>query len=357
MFTMFSFIFLSSEIFIFSDGLDIKPLMLGIGKATSKNVVITYEGEKRIYMRAKADLKDILKIIERETNIVVKLSEDLIVVSSREPVEVVELKYASPEKIVQALKEVNITPIDKRKIVIRGSETKIKEALEVIREIDKFPPKVEIEAKIVELSENASRQIGSLFRFSMGELQGGFDFSSGGGSISIKTPVIEQVITALERRGEAQVISSPRIITVEGEKAKIIQGLSVPYEVSTQFTINTIFQDAMLSLEVIPFVSEDLIVLDTIVTKNFPTTEIVSARGVPSISKNEIVSKVVLRRGESALIGGIIFESVDKKRIGVPLLSNLPVIGFLFRNDGIERRKSELIILLKPEIVASSSQD
>jgi type IV pilus assembly protein PilQ len=236
-------------------------------------------------------------------------------------------------------------------IILEGDEDKISLAEEIAREIDKLPKQILIEAKIFELGKKAASELGNILKIKSGNFEGGFDFGGGGGFFSIKSDLIEYKLSLLEQKGEAKIISAPKVITTEGEKAQILQGVSIPYETSTQFVVETRFVDALLSLEVIPFILEDKVIMEIKVSRNFPTAEFRSFRGVPGISKNEMFSKIVVKNGESIVIGGIIIETETKTQDGVPILSSIPVLGFLFRNTKKSLEKREIIITLTPYVI------
>ena len=333
---------------------DIKTLFLAISQVSGKNIVISPDVDVKITCKIEGEFKDVLKALEKAYNIKAEEKDGLILITKKaKRTKLVHLKFAQTKNVIQSISQIEGVRASSTGniIILEGDEEKISLAEEIAREIDKIPKQILIEAKIFELGKKAASEIGNMLKIKSGSFEGGFDFVGGGGFFSIKSDLIEYKLSLLEQKGEAKIISSPKVITTEGEKAQILQGVSIPYETSTQFIVETRFIDALLSLEVIPFILEDKIIMEIRVSRNFPTAEFRSFRGVPGISKNEMFSKIVVKNGESAVIGGIIIENESKTQDGVPVLSSIPVVGFLFRNTKKSLEKREIIITLTPYVM------
>jgi type II secretory pathway component HofQ len=333
---------------------DIKTLFLAISQVSGKNIVISPDVDVKITCKIEGEFKDVIKALEKAYNIKAEEKDGLILITKKaKRTKLVHLKFAQTKNVIQSISQIEGVRASSTGniIILEGDEEKISLAEEIAREIDKIPKQILIEAKIFELGKKAASEIGNMLKIKSGSFEGGFDFGGGGGFFSIKSDLIEYKLSLLEQKGEAKIISSPKVITTEGEKAQILQGVSIPYETSTQFIVETRFIDALLSLEVIPFILEDKIIMEIRVSRNFPTAEFRSFRGVPGISKNEMFSKIVVKNGESAVIGGIIIENESKTQDGVPVLSSIPVVGFLFRNTKKSLEKREIIITLTPYVM------
>ena len=333
---------------------DIKTLFLAISQVSGKNIVISPDVDVKITCKIEGEFKDVLKALEKAYNIKAEEKDGLILITKKaKRTKLVHLKFAQTKNVIQSISQIEGVRASSTGniIILEGDEEKISLAEEIAREIDKIPKQILIEAKIFELGKKAASEIGNMLKIKSGSFEGGFDFGGGGGFFSIKSDLIEYKLSLLEQKGEAKIISSPKVITTEGEKAQILQGVSIPYETSTQFIVETRFIDALLSLEVIPFILEDKIIMEIRVSRNFPTAEFRSFRGVPGISKNEMFSKIVVKNGESAVIGGIIIENESKTQDGVPVLSSIPVVGFLFRNTKKSLEKREIMITLTPYVM------
>ncbi|OEC37003.1 fimbrial protein [Pseudomonas sp. 21C1] len=162
--------------------------------------------------------------------------------------------------------------------------------------------------------------------------------------------VLDLQLSAMEKTGNGEIISQPRVVTSDKETAKILKGTEIPYQESTSSgATSTAFKEAALSLEVTPQITPDnRIIMEVKVTKD--SVGQVFADGV-SINKNEVNAKVLVSDGETIVIGGVFsneqIKSVDK----VPFLGDMPFVGRLFRRDVVRDNKSELLIFLTPRIM------
>jgi type IV pilus assembly protein PilQ len=181
---------------------------------------------------------------------------------------------------------------------------------------------------------------------------------TGGGAIGFtfgslnKALNLDLVLSAMESTGEGKVLSSPRVSALDNKEAKIEQGLSIPFSTTSASGTQIQFIDAKLSLIVTPHATPDnKIFMKIKATKNAPDTSLLGANQQPSIRKNEAETEILLADGETAVIGGIITidrgQTVDK----IPLLGDIPIIGFLFKRKATREEKRELIIFITPRIV------
>jgi len=159
-------------------------------------------------------------------------------------------------------------------------------------------------------------------------------------------------LSAAEEKGMVKIISSPRVSTLDNQAATIEQGVSIPISVVSANGVNTQFFQADLSLEVTPHVTpEGTILLDVDITKNEPDFGNRGASGNPTIQRKEATTQLLVRDGDTAVIGGILTRNQSYGRRQVPVLGDLPLIGWLFRNKTRSDRRSELIIFITPRIV------
>ena len=175
----------------------------------------------------------------------------------------------------------------------------------------------------------------------------GFIFGSAGGS-----QILNLRLTAMEQRGQGRIISSPRITTLDNRKATISQGVDIPISVVSAAGVNTRFIKARLTLEVTPHVTNDGSVLMQINTsKNEPDFANLGANGDPTVVTKEAQTEVLVGDGQTTVIGGIYTRNSSKNQVGIPFFSDLPIIGWLFRNKREEDTRSELLIFVTPRIV------
>jgi len=159
-------------------------------------------------------------------------------------------------------------------------------------------------------------------------------------------------LSALETKGVSKIISRPRIVTMDNKEAKIEQGLSLPFETTSSEGTKTEFIDANLNLTVTPHItSDESVILIIKASKNEPDFARTGAGGAPSISKKEAKTEVLIKDGDTTVIGGIFTQKKGKSTTGIPFLSKLPLIGWMFKSTSTTEDKAELLIFITPRIV------
>jgi len=175
----------------------------------------------------------------------------------------------------------------------------------------------------------------------------GFAFGSAGGAVQLNLR-----LSALESQGSIKTISAPRITTLDNATARISQGVSIPFSQVSAAGANTQFVEARLSLEVTPHITQDGSVLMEIrAQNNQPDPSNTGANGQPGISRKEANTNVLVKDGETTVIGGIYVRSGSSNTSGLPFLSKIPVLGFFFRNYRELENKNELLIFITPRIL------
>ncbi len=162
--------------------------------------------------------------------------------------------------------------------------------------------------------------------------------------------VLDLELSAMESDGRAEIISQPRVITADGQTARIQAGSEIPYEQASASGATTItFKEAVLKLEVTPQITpDDRILMDLIINKD-AIGEVIN--NIPTIDTNELETQVLVNNGETIVLGGI-FQSEDITTTDkTPFFGDLPVIGRLFRRTTHTEDKSELLIFITPRLV------
>jgi len=167
--------------------------------------------------------------------------------------------------------------------------------------------------------------------------------------------LVDLELSALQAEGDGQIISTPRIITANQREGRITQGVQIPYqESSSSGATTTQFRDAVLSLTVTPQVTpDDRVILDLLVTKDSVGELVASATGgfVPSIDTRSVITQVLVNDGETVVLGGI-FETEERETVNkVPVLGDIPVLGYLFRSTVTVNNQAELLIFVTPKIL------
>ncbi|MBU1341013.1 MAG: type IV pilus secretin PilQ [Proteobacteria bacterium] len=255
-------------------------------------------------------------------------------------------------------------------VIVTDTQSKIDQVKEIIYRLDKVTPQIMIEAKVVEVTKNFSRELGVGLSISKGQTtltqSRDRDFS-----VALNSPIAAPVntgafnfyrilgsnllsinaqLTASEAKGDVKVVSSPRILTLDNKKAKIKQGLEYAYlERDDTGGSSVKFKNIDLLLEVTPHVTPDSrISMNVYLTKN----DIDSVtNGVPSLATNEAQTELLVNNNDTIIIGGIVKTTDNKSTSGTPFLSGIPILGRLFRTDTDTDNRNELLIFLTPSIV------
>ena len=167
------------------------------------------------------------------------------------------------------------------------------------------------------------------------------------------TGFLETQLAALETNGTGKLISSPKVVTMEGIKAIIKQGAEVPYTTPASGTspATVSFKEALLSLEVTPKITDEGKISMEIKASNNSPDYANEVQGNPPIKKSEIESKVVISDGDTIVIGGVMVTDEEKSVSGWPWLQQVPVLGWLFKTENLTKSKKQLLIFVTPRIL------
>ncbi len=273
---------------------------------------------------------------------------------------VVNIKNISPDRAVDTISRAipNLIAVkndDSNSIVIRGEADDLREAQRIIASLDKKIPQILIEGQVVEVAESGLSDIGVIWGKEQGSFKFSIDRSTGGIS---QTSDILGAINALVASGNARILANPKIAALDGKEAEINIGSRIPYAVpagststSTQWTIQYI--DAGVNLKILPSVASDGTIVSTIKPEvsNVSEWRTTSAGEFPVISTRNASVTVRIRDGETLVIGGLINESDRENVSGIPIISDVPVLGQLFQRKVNERSRSDVIFLITPHIM------
>ena len=167
--------------------------------------------------------------------------------------------------------------------------------------------------------------------------------------------LVDLELSAAQAETQANVISSPRVITANQKEATIKQGVEIPYQQSASSGATTIqFKEAVLLLKVTPQITPDnRIILDLDVSDDSVGTVVVASGGVnvPAIDTREIATQVLVNDGETVVLGGILQTTQREDDTKVPYLADIPILGHLFKSTDHEDDSDELMIFITPKIV------
>lgn len=164
-------------------------------------------------------------------------------------------------------------------------------------------------------------------------------------------------LSALETVGKGKIISQPKVMTLQNEEAIIRHGARIPITTpgSTQGTYTTTYIDANLKLTVTPLINfDEEILLKIDVSKDEPDYTRVDVLGNPAINSRAATTNVMLKDGETVVIGGILKQNESEKEDGIPGLSKIPILGHLFKREAKTRTSEELMIFITPKILKES---
>ena len=263
-------------------------------------------------------------------------------------------------------------------LIISDIPKKIEPLDQLISTLDAETPQVMIEARIVETTRTFAQDLGVTWGFEAiadssrgtstnlafphnasaryGLNLPGPGASTLGFSLSnvIDSFTLDVALNALEQEGEGRILSSPRIVTQNNERAEIEQGVRIPIVNTTATEINVEFVSASLKLTVTPQITaEGTVVLEVLVENNSPDF-VNTAADIPSIRTQRAQTKVLVRDGGTTVIGGIFAVTDGRSEIGVPWFRKIPVFGWMFRSQNITKENRELLIFITPKIVKLS---
>lgn len=268
-------------------------------------------------------------------------------------------------------------------IIAYQTQDRLDELRRIVAQLDIPVRQVMIEARIVEANVDYDKSLGVRWGGSV-QNQGNWNTSgvTNGSSTTIGTPgststnqpfvdmgaagntsgigiafitdnvLLDLELTAMEKTGNGEIVSQPKVVTSDKETAKILKGTEIPYqEASSSGATSVSFKEASLSLEVTPQITPDnRIIMEVKVTKDEPDY-LNKVQEVPPIKKNEVNAKVLVNDGETIVIGGVFSNTQSKVVDKVPFLGDVPYLGRLFRRDLVSEKKSELLVFLTPRIM------
>ncbi|MDM1695895.1 type IV pilus secretin PilQ family protein [Thiopseudomonas alkaliphila] len=293
--------------------------------------------------------------------------------------ELIQVNYAKAADIAALFQSVSAGQTEERgtvtvddrtnAIIAYQTQERLDELRRIVTQLDIPVRQVMIEARIVEANVDYEKELGvkwggsrtgSSTNYNINDafVDLGANSASSGigiGFIGGKTR-LDLELSAMEKSGNGEVVSQPKIVTSDKETAKIMKGSEVPYqEASSSGATSTSFKEAALSLEVTPQITPDnRIMMEVKVTKDAPDFQ-KAVNGVPPIDKNEVNAKVLVADGETIVIGGV-FQNVRKESVEkVPVLGDIPGIKNLFRRTMKQDDKTELLVFITPRIMNNQS--
>jgi type IV pilus assembly protein PilQ len=323
------------------------------------------------------------------------------------------LSYAKAGELEPTVKKValsargNIT-LDTRTntMIITDLDANIKKANDLIADLDRATPQVEIEARIVVTSRNFTRELGIQWGFNQeqsfrygnttnlafpnsiiingngvpssggitadqnGQATSSTGFGTAGRGYAVNLPAsgfntgigislgnilgnfsLDAALTALEQQGRGRIISTPKVTTQNNQEAQIRQGTQIPIQTVANNTVTVQFKDAVLTLKVTPQITEAGTVILTLEVNNDTPDFAHQVNGIPPINTQSAKTQVLVRDGATAVIGGIYQSTESSSSSRTPFLGDIPILGLLFKNRATNTQNQELLLFITPRIV------
>jgi len=162
---------------------------------------------------------------------------------------------------------------------------------------------------------------------------------------------LDVALSALERSGQGRLLSTPRVSTQNNIEAEITQGVQIPIQTVANNTVTVSFKDAALTLKVTPQITAANTVIMRIQVENASPDFSRSVNNIPPIDTQRAITQVLVSNGETTVIGGIYISREQASQDRTPGLHRLPLLGWLFRRDGITDESRELLIFITPRII------
>lgn len=314
--------------------------------------------------------------------------------------EIIQINYAKAADLKQLitasdksslLSERGRISVDERTntLIVLETREKIAEIRDLVSKLDIPVRQVLIESRIVNAKNNFSRELGTRFGLTTIGSSGNNLVSTSGTSAAVDTaltggtpaqpgrfnvnlPVtspagsiamgilgshflVDLELSAMQSEGRGEVISTPRVITANGKQAVIESGKEIPYQTtggSAQGS-TTSFKKASLQLTVTPNITPDnRVMMDLAVHNDTLGDNVATGAGqAPAINTQQVTTQVLVKSGDTVVLGGVYQNDTEKSVSKVPLLGDLPLLGALFRTDSNSITKNELLIFITPKIL------
>ena len=288
-------------------------------------------------------------------------------------------------------------------IIIRDLPNYVEKSKDLIAELDRATPQVEIEARIVVTTRNFTRDLGIQWGFNqeysprLGNttgvafpnsiiLNGGSVPGSGlpadqsgqaskagigtaGRGYAVNLPAsqfnsaigislgnvlgsfnLDLALTALERQGRGRLLSTPKVTTQNNQAAEIKQGVQIPIQTVANNTVTVVFKDAVLTLKVTPQITDAGTVILNLEVENNAADFSNLVNGIPPINTQSAKTIVLVKDGSTAVVGGIYQSNEQTNQQRTPFLSKIPLLGYLFRNRFVTSTNNELLLFITPRI-------
>jgi len=285
------------------------------------------------------------------------------------------LKYADAEDVKEKLlqvisEETGEVFVDERtnSVVIKAASPLLKNIDELIEGWDVQHQQVLIEAKILQVTLDKEHRLGIDWNSSLNLRQNvSMDLTKGSSSIfevaTLTADEYEITLKMLETQAETEVLSSPRVVVIDNHEANILVGSSEPYIETTKdpdtgwVTEETKFKDVGLKLIVTPKIGEDNFITITVHPEVSTARRVTEVDNALAVDTTQADTTMMVKDGETVVLGGLMKDVKSKTIRKVPLLGDIPLLGYLFRSKERSNKKTELVVFITPHILTDRNRE
>ncbi|GFE61523.1 type IV pilus secretin family protein [Geobacter sp. AOG2] len=267
------------------------------------------------------------------------------------------------------------------KVIVKDIPQALDDMRKLLQQLDVPEKQVMIEARIVEATSTFTRSLGVNWGIHYRDASASFlgmnsvDTTFGGAVSTIPSTSgassnsgtatgisfgslasniqLDMRLNAAATVGLVKIVSTPKVATLNNKTAKITQGQQIPYTSSTSDKVETKFVEAALALEVTPHINSNGTISMKIDAKNDSPGSVPTGSTAPSINKKQATTEMLLRDGETTVIGGIYVDNDTESDEGVPFLMDIPFLGKFFKSNSKSKTKTELLIFITPRILST----
>ena len=348
----------------------VRDVLASVAALSGKSIV----ADSSVQGTVTLNLKDVpfdtaLRIITAAKGLSYRLTGDVILVGSAAGMEkfndtasIIKLNYAKAEELKTALAPL----IGTNSIIFTGTPTDEMRLRSAVAALDTATQQVTLEAKIIAVNREDSENLGISWNWDKIPQNSNYygndddnadtDNENFGGVVHFGANYefrFNAALNALFAKGKAKILATPRIITIPGREASIFIGDHIPVtteKIENSVTTNTTdYVDAGIKLQYTPIISSDGMITSVVHTE-VSTPTLISELKNYKITSRSATTTVRMRDGETLVIGGLINEEEQKRLQKVPFLSNIPLLGELFKNRTTSKTKTEVIMILTPHL-------
>lgn len=287
-----------------------------------------------------------------------------------------QIQYASADDIARMLTGQHMSLLSQRgsvrvdtrtnMICVRDTIKRINEIRKLIHRLDVPVQQILIEARLVSIECDYERELGLQFAITQPKIENKskrttsiLQSEARNYSLAVAkladNSLLDIKLLALENRGHAELISSPRLFTTNQQTASIEAGEEVPYqETSESGGTAVVFKKAVLGLKVTPQVLPgNNVLLKLQINQDRPSSKMV--QGMPTISTRQMITSALVHNGQTIVLGGIYEANIENGVSGIPFLNHVPILSALFQQHHLQKSKRELLVFVTPKIINNAN--